>query len=75
MKMITPNRIWHRKEPLVSPLIFNANFTAASKNSATFSKSSSTNPLDVRAGVPEAPKKRMTLVLKYFGNNQQMIED
>nr|GMC58984.1 hypothetical protein Iba_chr02aCG20490 [Ipomoea batatas] len=29
-----------------------ANFTAASKNSATLTKSSSTNPLDVRAGVP-----------------------
>jgi len=34
-------------------LIFTAKFTAASKNSATITKSSSANPLEVRAGVPE----------------------
>jgi len=42
-----------RYKPLVSALIFTANFTAASKKSATLAKSSSTNPLEVRAGVPE----------------------
>lgn len=45
--------------PLVSALIFNANLTAMSKKSATFAKSSSTNPLDVRAGVPESVKRSL----------------
>lgn len=40
-------------EPLVSDLICTASFTAASKKYATLAKSSSTNPLEVRAGVPE----------------------
>jgi hypothetical protein len=38
--------------PVVAALIFTAKFTAASKKSATLAKSSSANPLDVRAGVP-----------------------
>jgi hypothetical protein len=38
--------------PVVAALTFKAKFTAESKNSATLAKSSSTNPLDVRAGVP-----------------------
>jgi hypothetical protein len=40
-------------KPLVSAFIFTANFTEASKKSATLAKSSSTNPLEVRAGVPD----------------------
>lgn len=44
--------------PLVAALIFRAIFTAASKYSATFAKSSSKKPLDVRAGVPEKFRKR-----------------
>lgn len=57
MKMIIDlkeiTHVGHEKKiPLASALIFNANFTAASKKSATLSKSSSTKPLDVRAGVP-----------------------
>nr|GMD99530.1 hypothetical protein Iba_chr15eCG4710 [Ipomoea batatas] len=39
-------------KPSVFAFISSANFTAPSKNSATLTKSSSTNPLDVRAGVP-----------------------
>ena len=38
--------------PVVAALTFKAKFTAKSKNSATLAKSSSTNPLDVSAGVP-----------------------
>lgn len=44
------------KKPFDSALIFAANLTAESKNSATLAKSSSTNPREVRAGVPESPK-------------------
>lgn len=43
-------------EPFVSDLIFSAKFTAASKKKATLAKSSSINPLEVRAGVPEIEK-------------------
>jgi hypothetical protein len=46
------------KGPCASALIFKANFTAASKNSATFTKSLSIKPLEVRAGVPGAPKSK-----------------
>ena len=46
-------------KPFVFALIFKANFTAASKNSATFVKSSSLNPLDVRAGVPKVPQDKI----------------
>lgn len=38
--------------PVVAALTFKAKFTAESKKSATLAKSSSTNPLDVSAGVP-----------------------
>lgn len=41
------------REPSLSALIFKANFTASSKNSATFTKSASRKPLEVRAGVPK----------------------
>lgn len=41
-----------KNEPDVAALIFKDSFTAASKNSATLAKSSSKNPLEVRAGVP-----------------------
>lgn len=40
-------------KPVEAALIFKANLTEASNNSATLTKSSSRNPLDVRAGVPE----------------------
>lgn len=43
---------------MVSALTFNAILTAASKKSATFAKSSSTNPLDVRAGVPGSSQRK-----------------
>lgn len=48
-----------KQEPVVSALIFSANLTAASKKSATLAKSSSTNPLDVRAGVPDSSTKEI----------------
>jgi hypothetical protein len=48
--------------PLVAALIFRARFTAPSKNSATFSKSSSVNPLEVSAGVPEIRKQEKHLL-------------
>lgn len=56
---LIPKDMMIEKEPLVLALIFKANFTAASKNSATLAKSSSINPLDVRAGVPGAPENKM----------------
>jgi hypothetical protein len=43
--------------PVVAALTFKAKFTAASKKSATLAKSSSTNPLDVSAGVPARPQR------------------
>lgn len=65
------------KEPLVTAFIFKANFTAASKNSATLAKSSSINPLDVRAGVPGAPENRnaVNTTIQVFDQNQRVKND
>jgi hypothetical protein len=56
MYQYSSSRLFLKKKyiyiPVVAALIFTAKFTAASKKSATLAKSSSTNPLDVRAGVP-----------------------
>ena len=56
-------------KPLVSALIFRASFTAASKNLATSTKSSSANPLEVRAGVPKSPYK-LELTISYNWTEQ-----
>jgi hypothetical protein len=42
--------------PVVAALTFRAKLTAESKKSATLAKSSSTNPLEVSAGVPAIPQ-------------------
>lgn len=57
---------WVQKiyEPLLSALTFKAKLTAASKYSATLTKSSSTNPLEVSAGVPEIHKSYQDQVVE-----------